>query len=178
AEIVRFYEQEGPRIFSNPFGLRWLRQWIAPKYPAAGLERALRAVLRDRLFGESQKRLVIPAYALGDDDVYLFPTPHPTPLPRALRVPVWKVALATAAAPTYFPACSSVDRIRLVDGGVWANNPAMVAVIEAVGPLRVPLEDVHLLSIGTYEEVRGRPRLLDHGGRLAWSAHAVDVIMR
>lgn len=178
ADIVRFYEQEGPRIFSNPLGLRWLRQWMAPKYPAARLERALRAVLRDRLFGESQKRLVIPAYALGDDDVYLFRTPHAPHLRRDLRVPAWKVALATAAAPTYFPACTSVDSIRLVDGGVWANNPGMVAVIEAVGPLRVPLEEVHLLSIGTYDEVRGRPRLLDHGGRLAWSSHAVEVIMR
>jgi patatin-like phospholipase/acyl hydrolase len=178
AEIVRFYEQQGPRIFSNPLGLRWLRQWIAPKYPAARLESALREILRDRLFGESQKRLVIPAYALGEDDVYLFRTPHAPHLRRDLRVPAWKVALATAAAPTYFPACRSVDRMRLVDGGIWANNPAMVALIEALGPLSVPMRAVHLLSVGTYEEVRGRPRQLDDGGRLAWSMHAVDVIMR
>ncbi len=49
AEIVSFYEEHGPRIFSNPLGIRWLRQWVAPKYPVAALEGALRAILRDRL---------------------------------------------------------------------------------------------------------------------------------
>jgi hypothetical protein len=178
AEIVRFYEQHGPRIFSNPLGWRWLRQWVASKYSALPLEKALRETFHERLLGESQKRLVVPAYNLGDDDVYLFRTPHATHLRRDHRVPAWRVALATAAAPTFFPACRSVDRIRLVDGGVWANNPAMVAVIEAVGPLGVPLDEIHVLSVGAYDEIRRRPHFLDRGGLIAWAKPAVDVIMR
>lgn len=178
AEIVTFYETHGPRIFSNTLRWRWLRHWVAPKHSGAKLEAALRETFGGRLFGESQKRLVVPSYNLGDDDVYLFRTPHAAHLRRDGRVPAWKVALATAAAPTYFPACRAVDRIRLVDGGVYANNPAMVAVMEAVGPLGIPLPDVHVLSIGTYDEVRRRSGLLDRGGRLQWSLSAVDVVMR
>ena len=37
----------------------------------------------------------------------------------------------------------------LSDGGLWANNPALVGLIEATGKLRLPIEDIHILSIGT-----------------------------
>ena len=82
----------------------------------------------------------MPSYNVGDDDVYIFRTPHAERLRRDYRVPAWKVALATSAAPTYFPACREVDQLRLIDGGVWANNPAMVGIIEAVGTLGVALD--------------------------------------
>jgi patatin-like phospholipase/acyl hydrolase len=83
--------------FHNPFGVRSVRHWFHAKYLASPLTDALRAVLKDRLFGQSAKRLVIPAYNLGEDDVYIFRTPHHQRLTRDYRVPAWKVALATAA---------------------------------------------------------------------------------
>jgi patatin-like phospholipase/acyl hydrolase len=178
AEIVSFYEKFGPRIFSNPMGWRWFRQWVTSKYAEGPLEAALRETLGERLFGESRKRLVVPAYNLNDDDVYVFRTPHAAHLRRDHRLPAWQVALATAAAPTFFPACRSVDRIRLIDGGVWANNPTMVAIVEAIGPLGVPLDQVHVLSVGTYDEVRSRSRRLDRGGLVAWAKPAIDIILR
>ena len=77
--------------------------------------------------------LVIPSFDLGENAVYLFKTPHHERLRRDFRVPIWAVAMATSAAPTYFPAFRlPSDHVRLVDGGVWANNPAMVGVTEAV----------------------------------------------
>jgi hypothetical protein len=132
------------------------------------------------LFGASRKRLVIPAYNLGDDDVYIFRTAHHERLKRDWRVPAWKVALATSAAPTFFPAHRSVDSLRLIDGGVWANNPTMVALVEAYGTLGVPLDRVRILSIGTTSNVSRRPARLNSGGIVAWAwgNSAVDVIMR
>ena len=177
-EIVDFYVRYGPNIFRNPLKTRSLHQWVWRKYSRKPLETALRETFGERLFGESTKRLVIPTYNLGEDDVYIFRTPHSDKLRRDYRVPAWKVALATAAAPTYFPACREVDHLRLVDGGVWANNPAMVALVEASGTLSVPLSHTWLMSIGTYDAVAGRPSYLDAGGRFAWALHAADVILR
>jgi hypothetical protein len=59
-----------------------------------------------------------------------------------------EIALATAAAPTYFRA-ASVDEQTYLDGGLWANNPTLAAVAEAVARLRVPLNRIDILSVGT-----------------------------
>lgn len=178
ADILAFYTEHGPRIFSNPLRLRSALWWFWRKYRADALKTALRTTFGDRAFGESTKRLVVPSYNVGDDDVYIFRTPHAERLRRDYRVPAWKVALATSAAPTYFPACRDVDQLRLIDGGVWANNPAMVGIIEAVGTLGVPLDRVRLLSVGTYDAVVRRPRFLDRAGALLWARSVTDVLLR
>lgn len=178
ADILGFYTEHGPGIFSNPLRLRSALWWFWRKYRADALKTGLRTTFGDRAFGESTKRLVVPSYNVGDDDVYIFRTPHAERLRRDYRVPAWKVALATSAAPTYFPCCREVDQLRLIDGGVWANNPAMVGIIEAVGTLGVPLDRIRLLSIGTYDAVVRRPRFLDRAGALLWARSVTDVLLR
>ena len=91
---------------------------------------------------------------------------------------MWKVAMATSAAPTFFPSFRKLDHLRLIDGGVWANNPCMIGVIEAVSLFRVPLDAIRVLSLGTTDVVKGRPGNLDEGGMWQWRKEAVDVIMR
>jgi predicted acylesterase/phospholipase RssA len=179
-QLVDFYLRHCPEIFKNRLHMRSVLQWFRRKYSSEGLSSALKEALSDRLFGESSKRLVIPAYNLGDDDVYLFRTPHHQRLRRDYRTPAWQVAVATSAAPTFFPACGEVDHLRLVDGGIWANNPAMVGLVEAVGTLGVNIGSIKMLSIGTYDSVQSRPSRLDRGGKIAWArgAAVVDVLMR
>jgi patatin-like phospholipase/acyl hydrolase len=176
--IVDFYLQHGPKIFANPVRLRSAQHWAFRKYSTAPLEKALQDTFQGAAFGDSTKRLVITSYNLGADDVYLFRTPHHERLRRDYKVPAWQVARATTAAPTFFGAFRGVDGLRLVDGGVWANNPAMVALAESYGTLGVPLTDTWLLSVGTYDAVQNRPRYLDKGGRLAWASSAPDVLLR
>jgi patatin-like phospholipase/acyl hydrolase len=117
---------------------------------------------------------------LGEDDVYLFRTPHHERLKRDYKVSAWKIALATSAAPTFFPCCRHVDQLRLIDGGIWANNPTMVGIIEAYGTLNIPLEAIWVFSIGTSDPVSHRRNRLNSGGILTWGNGnaAVDVIMR
>lgn len=158
-EIVHFYTHNGPAIF--PGASSWWRcalHWHRSKYDPAPLESALKSCFGERLFGESTKRLVIPSYNLGEDDVYIFRTPHHERLRRDLKVPAWKVARATSAAPTYFPSFCGIDGQRLIDGGVWANNPTMVALVESFGTLGVALADTHILSIGTTDSLNSRDR--------------------
>lgn len=178
-EMVEFYVQLGPDIFGHLGWRSELRHYFRAKFRAERLEEAVRSKFADKPFGASAKRLVIPSFNIGDNDVYVFRTAHLAKLRRDYRVPAWHVAMATAAAPTYFPAHRLPDRVRLVDGGVWANNPAMVALTEVVGVrhLAVPITDVHLLSLGTVSKLHSTRRHLDHGGLWAWRKAAVEVVL-
>ena len=179
-EIVEFYLRDITTVFPGPRWFRTLRRLLVAKYNARGLEAATRGVLGDILLGESCVPLVVPAYSLAENDVYIFKTPHHPRLRRDWRVPMWEVAMATSAAPTYFPAYRlSGGGGRLVDGGVWANNPAMVGVTEAVSIFGRRLSDVRVFSLGTTSRTRARPRRLDNAGLARWALgpNIVDVLL-
>jgi patatin-like phospholipase/acyl hydrolase len=176
-EIVQFYVDMGPRIFP-PSKMKQIACYWRSKYDGRMLEKALRECFGNARLGDSRKRLVIPSYNTGDDDVYLFKTSHHERLTRDYKAPMWKVGMATSAAPAFFPCFQGVDHMRLVDGGVWANNPAMVSIVEAVSMLGLPLEAISVFSLGTTDVVKGRSKKLDQGGFWQWKTAAVDVIMR
>lgn len=179
-QIVDFYLSEGARIFPGWFGLKKFQHWVMRKFSQKPLMSALQGCFKDKRLADSKKRLVIPAYNLGEDDVYIFRTPHSERLKRDYKVPAWKVALATSAAPTFFPCCRHIDSLRLIDGGVWANNPTMVGIIEAHGTLEIPLSAIRVFSIGASDAVNHRKSKLNSGGILSWATgnSAIDVIMR
>ncbi|MYB52667.1 MAG: patatin-like phospholipase family protein [Acidobacteriia bacterium] len=179
-EIVEFFLDEVRTVFPGPRFLHWLRRFVKSKYDGEGLRRALRSRFGESLLGESQVPLVIPAYDLGENDVHLFKTPHHSRLTRDWQVPNWEVAAATSAAPTYFPAHRlQGDGSRLVDGGVWANNPAMVGVTEAVSLFGRRLDEIRVLSLGTTSGSRARPPSLDRAGLVRWGGapNIVDVLL-
>ena len=179
-EIVEFYHSKGPSIFNKMWGVRSLQHWIRRKFPQKTLHAELGKVYGGKKLSDCTKRLVIPSYSLTDDDVYIFRTPHHERLRRDYKVALSKIALATSAAPTYFPACKHIGHMRLIDGGVWANNPTMVAIVEAYGTLDVPLENIKVFSIGTSNAITHRQKKLDRGGKLRWAKgnDAIDIIMR
>ena len=86
------------------------------------------------------------------------------------------VALATSAAPLYFPA-ARVDGHRLIDGGVWANNPSVVAIAESVSMLDVPLRTIRVLNVGTIDQLTSHPKRLDRGGLLDWAKPLAPLIL-
>ncbi|GAA4444186.1 CBASS cGAMP-activated phospholipase [Novipirellula rosea] len=176
-EIVEFYLSKGPKIFPSGFRVKW-QHWLKNKFAQEPLKAALENCFKDKRLADCTKRIVIPSYNLGEDDVYIFRTPHAERLKRDWKVPLWKVALATSAAPTFFPCSRHVDSLRLIDGGVWANNPTMVGVVEAYGTLNIPLEAIHVFSVGTSDAVNHRHKKLNTGGLLSWAKTAADVIMR
>jgi uncharacterized protein len=180
AEIAELYTSEMTTIFPRPRRVLPARQLVRPKYRPGGLKALLRRVFGERILGESRLPLVIPSFDLGENKVYLFKTPHHQRLKRDWKVPFWQLAMATSAAPTFFPAfCLPGDHIRLVDGGVWANNPAVVGVAEAVSMFGQPLQSIRVLSLGTTASPRARTRKLDNGGLFQWirSPNVVNVLL-
>ncbi len=176
AQVVDFYVDQGSLIFPAS---RWrsLRRAVRMKYSNDPLRRALRAALGNRLLGDSMKRLVIPSYSLDADDVYLFKTPHHEHYRRDGRESMVDVGLATTAAPTYLPA-ARLRNLRLIDGGVWANNPTLVGVTEAISMLGCAPSDITVLSLGTTDPVSSRGGSLDRGGLVQWARPVPSVMLR
>lgn len=175
SEIVEFYLSQGPRIFPRRGSLR---QLLRSKHAPQQLRSALEEVLGERQLWESRTRLVIPSYSLDARDVYLFKTPHHPRLRRDYRETMVDVAMATTAAPTYLPVFR-LRNSRLVDGGLWTTNPALVAVAEATGLLGAEAAQVRMLSLGTTDEVTAADSRLDRGGALQWATRGgVPLVLR
>jgi patatin-like phospholipase/acyl hydrolase len=178
AEIVAHYEQLVAAVFprSRRRWWRWPSRLTHPSYDASVLRTALEGVLGDRVLGQSAKRLVIPSWDVHTGGVHIFKTPHHERLRRDWKIRMVDVAMATSAAPVYFPA-ARVDGHRLIDGGVWANNPSVVGIAEAVSMLDVPLSAIGVLNIGTTDQVSHHAKKLDTGGFATWARYAVPLVL-
>jgi hypothetical protein len=110
--------------------------------------------------------------------VYIYKTAHHPRFERDYKEKVVDIALATAAAPTYFPTQRSAAGTPLLDGGMWANNPVGLAVVEAIGVLGWAPTSLHVLSLGCTKE----PMNVNRGRRLAlgsayWVGKITSVFM-
>lgn len=176
-DILGFYEENGPAIFSGAGWRRWLRI-VAAKYSSPKLKAALVDVFGERLLGESATRLLIPSINLETGEVHVFKTAHHERFERDYKERAVDVALATAAAPTYFRTHRLPSGSPLIDGGLWANNPMGAAAVEAVGLLDLPKGTIKLLSVSCTES----PLAARDEGRLGlgvsgWAKHLLDMCM-
>lgn len=182
SKILRFYVERGPEIFpliGMSDRLRAIaRHAFRAKHDTAALRAALTAVFGGRVIGESVTRLVIPAYDGSSGDVHLFKTSHHPKFKRDYNERAVDVALATSAAPTFLQSFVGSSGITLVDGGVWANCPAAVAVIEALTTLEQRPGSVDLLSVGTTEEPLHVSKRKAVGGALQWIRLAPTLLMQ
>jgi patatin-like phospholipase/acyl hydrolase len=182
--IEEFYRDRGPVIFERRKvvpstwlkrrlrGLGLLAGWAAhrfgteldcdyivkTKYESGPLKDGLTQVFGNKRLGEAKTRLVIPSIDLVHGQTKVFKTRHLPHLDLDHRMPVVDVLMATTAAPTFFPHAEIQDGSAYVDGGLWANNPTMVAVVESMAireRCRRPCDPVFdlrstsALSIGT-----------------------------
>jgi len=176
-EILKFYEDHSPNIFKGNRGWRFLRHIGISKYDALPLKTALEEVFKDRKLGESRKRLVIPSCNLETGEVYIWKTAHHARLERDYKMPAVDVALATAAAPSYFPTHRSAAGTPFIDGGMWANNPMAMAVVEAIGILGWPADALSVLLGCTTSALNvglGRTHAL---GWAYWGPKLAEVFM-
>jgi hypothetical protein len=191
ADLVRMYEKKGATIFP-PVPLKTIRGLAGPKYRADPLEDVLRDYFGDTLLVEALTNVVVPAYPLDRPGHVFFSTYLEGPP----YVYMWEAARATSAAPTYFPPFRvpltpeyadglSGESIGLIDGGVFANNPAayVLGLVKSTEHFQrgKPHDLTHpmlLLSLGTgrvpstttFEEAWGR-------GALRWIGPLIDILL-
>lgn len=177
-EMADFFIRHGPGIFPHHViptsTLRLL--WGHERYKPDRLRDALQEVFGVNTLADSRVRLLIPSFDATQADIHIFKTAHHERLSMDYRLTAVEVAMATAAAPTYFPAYDLKHCITLVDGGIWANNPIAFAVVEGVTLLGWQGSEIDVLSIGCTEDTIDFKQK-GHGG-LFWVRRAIEAAMR
>ena len=187
--LLEFYRTRGPEIFGesgrshgalNDFWaaltrpLRWLRQLTRPKYSSRPLRSALEEAFAEAKLGDCRTRVVIPSFSSHTRSVYVFKTAHHERLRTDWQERIVDVALSTSAAPTYFTEHHLRSGVRLIDGGIWANNPVGLAVVEAIGVLKWPAEALRVLSVGCSDTPKNLP---EAPGKIKLAPYVADLFM-
>ena len=151
--VVKLFEKESPRIFRR----RWLGSFhMRSKYSSRSLEQVIRNCVSDLTLGEISTPLMITGSDISTGGVHVFKSRYlkdlGEPYVRDGDVVLSDAILASCAAPAYFDPVPVGDFL-LADGGLWANNPSIIALTEAVSKFRRLVEQVRILSIGTGHSV-------------------------
>lgn len=141
SEVTNLYKQHGSNIFKKKkIGIRVFRpSW----YSNVELKQQLINVFKDKSLHETKTKLLIPSTCLENYKYNIFTQDSNETIVDAL--------MASAAAPFYFDAYKTTGDIShyYMDGGLWANNPTLVAVLYCINVLDVPLDRIRILSLGT-----------------------------
>ena len=153
AGVVKLFEKESPRIFQR----RWLGSFhMRSKYSRRSLEQVIRSCVSNLTLGEISTPLMITGSDISTGGVHVFKSRYlkdlGEPYVRDGDVVLSDAILASCAAPAYFDPVPVGDFL-LADGGLWANNPSIIALTEAVSKFRRLVEQVRILSIGTGHSV-------------------------
>lgn len=148
-EIRDLYEKHGCEIFKRSLIPRL--GLFSSKYKNSGLRSILVSFFGKTTLGDIEIPLIIPATDIGNGCVHVFKSTYHNEFFRDKDVLVSEAVLASCSAPTFFPpTLITGDQLYLLaDGGLWANNPSLVAAIDAKKRLNAKLEDLQILSIGT-----------------------------
>lgn len=173
-ELAAFYASDGPKIFHRSPGqtLKTLGGFIGSKYASTGLRKAVERHLGSAKLSEATRDVLVTSYDMTNREPFFFKRW------RALEskdrdAAIVDAALATSAAPTYFPSYE-VDGRALVDGGVFAANPAVAAIAEALGrnedvPSELEPHDLLVVSVGTGRfEMGFKQAEVSRWGMLGW----------
>jgi hypothetical protein len=182
SDLLNFYLSNGPTIFPSmrlgdrfSRGFRWL---VRGKHDPAPLKKALQSAFGDKKLSDSHSRLVVPAFDAVSGSITVFKTAHCEHFKQDYLRTCVDVALASSAAPTFLPGHYVGGECVYLDGGVWANNPTLVGVLEAVRNLGCQSRDIDVLNVGTTDETFhiGYP-LRKRAGVLRWGSKLVPLLM-
>jgi len=200
-EICDFYNNHGSTIFPEStsikiFGMKISRRLVKQiflngKYSDEPLKSALKEILKQHKIGDSNNLLCIPSYTITEARPIVFKYDHiEGNKDRDNRAKMVDVALATSAAPTFFPLAENpfYHNKQFIDGGVWANNPTLVGLLEAldyfVGEgtdakgVEKKFNHLNILSISSLSISGGKPTYLKrHRSFINWGNDLFETSM-
>jgi len=191
-DAVNFSIKNGREVFKSSFWqmLQSLDGLIDEKYASNALDEFFLEIFRDGKLSELLKPCLITSYDVERRKAHFFNQIDAKKYLAADYL-IRDIARATSAAPSYFelPKIYSLTKesYALIDGGVFANNPALCAYAEVRHKLRIPdarpdrgptAKDMVILSLGTgqaqkkfpYEEVK-------NWGKAEWVQPLINIMM-
>lgn len=140
-DIQTLYRNECKNIFKKN-----ILSLITSKYKLEGLVNTLSNQFGDKLMKDAKTRIITTARdVLGNQNMIMKSYGHWESLP------IKDAVISTSAAPRYFPPyIFKYNKEEYVswDGGVYANNPALIAIAEA-NKLGYKDDEILLVSLGT-----------------------------
>ena len=188
-EVVGLYFEKGCQIFNIPtfHRIRTVGGLFDEKYPAAGLESVLQSYFGDIWLSELLKPTVITSYDIEKRKGHFF-YQHKANQIEGYDFKVKDLCRATSAAPTYFECANIISKkaesYALIDGGVFVNNPALVAyaegrqIFERDNGEKATAKDMKILSLGTgYTRKAYEYDKAKRYGMAQWVQPVIDVMM-
>lgn len=166
-KIVELFTNHGEEIFKRRRSL--LGIWRSP-FSAQPLNDLLTEtnLFGEKLLGACKHPVIVPSINYSTGKPQIFKTPHHPDFKRDHQCRLVDVALATSAAPAYFPR-HTFNNNQYVDGGLYANAPGLLAIHEAETFFKIKPSNIHLLSIGTMSsKFTVDPRKNREGGTFDW----------
>jgi len=179
AELQAMFEKEGSRIFGTRDWRRRLTGFLLKaKHSNAGLRDVLTEKFGSKLIGELRHRVLVPAVNYSTGKGQFFKTPHHPSFELDHQMTLVDVALATSAAPVYFPIVRN-SRGAFVDGGLVGNAPGFFGLHEVRTFLAGDsLAKIRVLSIGTMTNgatMKGSTKL--DRGLFQWKESLFDLVI-
>ena len=154
-EIVRLFECTAKEIFNRKGSHRG---WFKSKYSKEQLTNAIMEYLPQVTLGEIDTPLMITGSDTSTGKARVFKSRYleklgePYEMDRCL--PLHNVILASCSAPMYFDP-TDVDGHLIADGGLWANNPSIASLSEALSKFKKDVTRIKVLSVGTGQNTNG-----------------------
>lgn len=186
-KIISLYRNDGSLIFTSPAPnsnfkkIFWsIRHLFSPANSNDQLKESLKNVFGDETVGEVFNRrkigFCLASVNMATHKARVFKTAHNPKKNLDDSRKLSDICLASSAAPIIFPVAGIPDseikdtNEHFVDGGLWANNPILLAIIEAL-EITSPDRSIEILSIGTCPPPGGEALLPSEASRglLDWS---------
>lgn len=167
-QMVQLFEKHGAEIFSKQ---KW--SFMGLRRATYTTEKLKDLLTRPELFGErllssAKHRVIIPSINYSAGRPVVFKTAHHPNFVIDHQFRLVDIALATSAAPSYFPR-HSFNNNQYVDGGLFANAPGLIAVHEAEKFLSQDARDIWTVSVGTMSsKFTANPARNRDGGTYDW----------
>ena len=182
-EVLDLYLAHGGEMFERSWKTQLIDYFglMSPLYKAEKLEKMLADYFGDLRLEDLVKPCLFPAYDVEHGEAIFFNQMN------AYREVdknflVREVIRASTAAPTYFPVAklnnqSKEESYSLIDGGMFANNPALCAYVEACKfPFQPSPDDIMILSLGTGSKGKTYPyESSKRWGKVRWVVPVIDI---